>query len=109
MIGLEWSPTGKTRGTYFPPQWGDISRLTSGHPGQRPCLHAEVPAFGTRAFIPALTGEVFRPDSINRLDIDYTLACSLGSLQLFFEYFFINLRSPIFKKWPFFPYFFDIF
>ena len=77
MIGLEWNPTGKTRGTYFPPQWGDISRLTSGHPGQRPCLHAEVPAFaeslragrrcGTQAWpsaagvnYPGLTSGVFK-------------------------------------------------
>ena len=66
MIGLEWDPTGKTRGTYFPPQWGDISRLTSGHPGQRPCLHAEVRC-GTQAWpsaagvnYPGLTGGAFK-------------------------------------------------
>ena len=26
-----WSPTGKARGTYFTPQWGDIPRPLTGH------------------------------------------------------------------------------
>jgi hypothetical protein len=50
MIGYSCgAPQAKPVAPYFTPQWGDISRLTSGQAGQRPCLHAEVRC-GTQAW-----------------------------------------------------------